>query len=64
MIHTSEQALEAACEILDRYEIKHIGIGTPKPKAGFGHQTDPPVMDVWVVDYSYMVFRKMMLLFI
>ena len=58
MIHTSEQALEAAREILERYKIKHTGIGTPHPKAGYQHQTGAPVINVWVVHYSYMVFQE------
>ena len=58
MIHTSEQALEAAREIFKRYEIKHTDIGTPEPKAGYQHQTGAPVMDVWVVNYTYMVFQE------
>lgn len=57
MIHTSEQALEAAREILNQYEIKHTSIGTPEPKAGYQHQPGAPAIDVWVVDYTYMVFQ-------
>ena len=58
MIHTSEQALEATREILNRYEIKHTGIGTPDPRAGYQHQTGAPIIDIWVVNYTYMVFQE------
>lgn len=58
MIHTSDQALKAAREILHRYQIKHMEIGTPKIKAGYQHQTGAPTIDVWVVDYTYMVFQE------
>lgn len=37
MIHTSEQTLKAAREILNQYEIKHTRIGTPEPKIGYQH---------------------------
>ena len=57
MIHSSEQALEVAREILERYKIKHTGIGAPKPKAGYQHQSSAP-MDVWVIGYTYMVFQE------
>ena len=58
MIHTSEQALKAALEILNRYDIKHTGIGTPKIKTGYQYQPDAPIIDIWVVDYTYMVFQE------
>lgn len=58
MIHTSEQALEAAREILERYQVKHTGIGTPKIKTGHQHQAGAPAIDVWVVHYTYMVFQE------
>ncbi len=58
MIHTSEQALKAAREILDRYEINHIDIGTPEPNSGYQTQTGPVAADVWVVNYTYMVFQE------
>lgn len=58
MMHTSEQALEAAREILDRYHIAHIEVGTAEPKAGYQHQPGAPIIDIWVVNYSYMVFQE------
>lgn len=58
MIHTSEQALKAAREILDRYQIKHMNVGTPQPKWGYQHQTGVVATEVWVVDYTYMVFQE------
>jgi len=58
MIFTSEQALEAAREILNFYEIKHMEIGIPVPKAGYQHQSSVPATDVWVVSYTYMVFQE------
>ena len=58
MIHTSEQALEVAREILERHKIKHTSIGTPKPKADYQHQTGAPATEVWVVNYTYMVFQE------
>ena len=58
MIHTSQQAIEAAREILDQYQIKHIEMGTSKPKAGYQHQAGASAIDVWVVDYTYMVLQE------
>lgn len=58
MIHTSEQAFEAARQILISNKIKHIEIGAPEPKAGFGYQNGAPVKDIWVVSYTYMVFQE------
>jgi hypothetical protein len=58
MIHTSEQALKAAREILELYQIKHIEIGTPEPKAGYQHQPGAPAIDVWVVSYTFMIFQE------
>ncbi|MFD1256927.1 hypothetical protein ACFQ3S_08975 [Mucilaginibacter terrae] len=58
MIHTSEQVLEAAREILERYQIKHMDIGTPKPMSDYQNQTGAPEIDVWVVNYTYMVFQE------
>lgn len=64
MIHTSEQALEAAREILDRYKVKHTGIGTPEPKAGYQRQPGTLIIDIWVVVIPIWFFRKKMRLFI
>jgi hypothetical protein len=58
MIHTSEQALEAAREILNRYHINHMDVGTAQPRSGHQHQPGAPAIDVWVVDYTYMVFQE------
>ncbi len=58
MIHTSEQAIEAAREILEQYQIKHMKIGTPQPKTGYQHQPGAPIIDIWVVNYTYMVFQE------
>jgi len=58
MIHTKEQALNAALAILDRLLIKYVETGAPEPKAAFKYQNDAPVNDVWVVSYTYMVFQE------
>jgi hypothetical protein len=58
MIHTSQQALKAARQILSSNKVKHIEIGAPEPKAGFEYKGGATVTDVWVVSYTYMVFEE------
>ncbi len=58
MIHTSKQAFEAARKILEQYQITHMKIGTPEPKTGYQHQPGAPVINIWVVNYTYMVFQE------
>ncbi|TCD11006.1 hypothetical protein EZ449_05765 [Pedobacter frigidisoli] len=57
MVHTREQALKAAREILERRKIKYMEIEAPEPDAGYQHQPGAPEKDVWVVSYTYMVFQ-------
>lgn len=33
-------------------------IGTPEIKAGYQNQPSAPAIDVWMVDYTYMVFQQ------
>ena len=58
MIHTSEQAIEAARKILEQYQIKHMKIGTLQPKTSYQLRPGAPIIDAWVVNYTYMVFQE------
>jgi hypothetical protein len=53
MIHSSEQALEAARNILEKNNIKHISVDAPVYKPDWENTTD-----VWWVCYTYMVFQE------
>jgi hypothetical protein len=58
MIHISEQALQAAREILAQHQIKYSELGKPEPKAGYNYHSDAPVNDIWVISYTHMVFEE------
>ncbi|RZK74213.1 MAG: hypothetical protein EOO85_15685 [Pedobacter sp.] len=58
MIHTSEQALNVASQILIDNKVKHIDIGSPQAKIAFRHDENAPLTDVWVISYTYMVFQE------
>lgn len=57
MKHSSEQALQAAREILSKNKIKHLEVGIPESKTGCQFNRELPVTDVWVISYTYMVFQ-------
>ncbi|MGF7082830.1 hypothetical protein [Mucilaginibacter sp. UYCu711] len=60
MINTSEQALQAAGEILDKNKIKHSSIGNPDFKLDYPYNKRTLKTDVSVVSYTYMVFEEEM----